>query len=357
MATKTTAPVPVAVDPATADACIAQAVATGDMVNFRFCFISYSPLRSDSSEDIATPKYAYLRPTDENDRHYREALSLVQTPAIQTHVRAQLEKKGHPQYPWELVLKLADNAVRLNKFTIAAQAYELLRIRRRMMELFYEEGDRALDANNIDGAVRAYSTATALSYDYAAFPEPLPGVPNYQTRALMMHAIYPKKPEECVALLPPDIHLQTTLGYLLSAEAATRLESRPVETRLAFTEALIRQLDPEWDVFAARYRKACALILSYNEDQKKNAEKDGGNALAEEIEAQQKSRDWYAPTAELLGRTIEGGAWWQYLKELAYQHPASALFISRQIVTRDIEILMPRYVTNSDLVRRLGLGE
>ncbi len=353
--TATLNPVPVSQD--TVDACIAWAVSRGDMVNFRFCFISYSPLRSDSTEDVSTPKYSYLRPADENDPHYREALELVQRPEIRDHVSAQLSKKGQAQLPWELVLKLADNAVRLNKMTTAAQAYELLRIRRRMMELFYVEGDRALDDNRIDDAVRAYAKATALGYDYAAFPEPLPAVPNYQTRALMMHAIYPQKPEDCIALQPPDTHLRAALGYLLSDEAAARLDSRPAPTRVAFLETLVRTLDPEWDAFAKRYHEACDMILKYG-DKNKNPEQDAddGASLAEEIEKAQKERDWNAIPATLLGRPIDSGAWWQYLKELAYQHPAAPLFISRQIVSRDVEILMPRYVKNSEIVQRLGLA-
>ena len=48
--------------------------------------------------------------------------------------------------------------------------------------------------------------------------------------------------------------------------------------------------------------------------------------------------------------------WWQYLKDMAYAHPASALFVARQAVSHDTEIIMPRYRADSQLARRLGLA-
>ena len=54
------------------DACLARTVAEGDIVNFRFLFISYSPLRADSSEDIEASKYTYLRPANTDSAAYRE---------------------------------------------------------------------------------------------------------------------------------------------------------------------------------------------------------------------------------------------------------------------------------------------
>ena len=43
---------------------LAFAIATGDIVNFRFLFLPYSPLRDDSTEDLHTDKYSYLLPPD-----------------------------------------------------------------------------------------------------------------------------------------------------------------------------------------------------------------------------------------------------------------------------------------------------
>ena len=59
--------------------------------------------------------------------------------------------------------------------------------------------------------------------------------------------------------------------------------------------------------------------------------------------------------AALLGREIENGEWWQYLKELGYEHPAGVLFIARQVVG-DTEILMPRLLADSRVPRALGLA-
>ncbi|HPO16114.1 MAG TPA: hypothetical protein PLI09_21945, partial [Candidatus Hydrogenedentes bacterium] len=279
----TKAPVP----QATIDACLANVVAEGDVVNFRFLFFPYSPIRDDSTENIDSPKYAYLFPEDVDTPRFREALGLVKNVEIRSHVKAQLQKKGPAQLPSELLLALADNAVRLGKYTSAAQAYELLRIRRRMQDEFFAQADTALDDNNIPLAVQGYLIATGLTYDYAAFPEPLPAVPNYQVRALMLHAEYPRRPEDCVALQPPEVHTQLALSYLLlDAEAAARLETRPMEQKLTFLERLVYQRDPEWKTFVERYKAACALVEQFARKIEREANRaEGVSNLVSEIEA------------------------------------------------------------------------
>ena len=60
-------------------------------------------------------------------------------------------------------------------------------------------------------------------------------------------------------------------------------------------------------------------------------DEDADSALALEIREQQ-SKDPRLISAHLLGRKIENGEWWQYMKELAYEHPAAILFVARQVV-------------------------
>lgn len=342
----------------TIDRCLAKAVAEGDIVSLRFLFISYSPLRAESTEDINTEKYAYLVPDADGGPRFEDALALAKTPAIQAHVRVQLEKKGPPQLPSELVMRLADNAVQLGKFKAAAQAYELLRIRARMQQTFLDEADAALDANDIPRAVHGYRVAVGLDYDYAAFPEPMPAAPNYQSRAQILHAEYPRRPEDAVALQPPDRHVAIALGYLLlNVQIAARLEERPLDVRLAFLVELVNQLDPEWAAFAQRYRDAGRLVAAIGARLQKEASQRGQAAgLAEEIKALQQEEDPADIPRVLLGRDIPDGEWWQYIKELAYEHPASVLFVVRQFVNKDLEIIMPRYASNSPVIEALGLA-
>ncbi|HNR33343.1 MAG TPA: hypothetical protein PKI11_20800, partial [Candidatus Hydrogenedentes bacterium] len=246
--------------PETIDYALAKAVADGDIVNLRQLFAPASPLRAWSPENIYSPKYAYLLPPSEQEgeRLFQEALALVRDPDIAEHARAQLEKDGPPQLHAALVMTLADNAVRLGKFGAAAQAYEWLRVRPRMQEEFLRQGDTALDQNDIARAVAAYHAGTGLAYNYAAFPEPLPAVPDYQTRALILHADYPSTPENCVAMQDPAAFIRTALSYVfLDAETAARLDARPLEQRIAFTAAFVRRRDPDWDAFAERYRNTC----------------------------------------------------------------------------------------------------
>ncbi len=334
--------------------CLAWSIAQGDMVNFRFLFYPNSPLREDSSEDITSEKYSYLHPQNTQEAAYQEALKQVGQPAMTNHVQQQLATKGPAQYPWQLVLTLADNAVRLAKYAVAAQAYELLRIRRRVQEIFLEEAEALFDKKDIDGAVSGYTIAAALEYDYAAFPEPLPATPKYQSRALLLHAEYPKNPEQCVALQPVEQHIQTMLSYLLGQpQMAERLAKRSLEERLEFVEKWIRRSDPQWDTFADRYRQACAKAEAFADRLAHQDEK--RSQLETEVEEQQQSEEPRDISITLLGREIPEGEWWQYLKELAYQHPAATLFVGRQAVSRDLEIIMPRYRADHPLISRLCL--
>ena len=353
-----TAAAPKVVDPELTARALAKAVAAGDFVNLRLLFQSFSPARVESSERFEDPKYAYLLPDAELESTpaFRDALRRVQDSATWSHIQGELDANRPAQLPAELVLLLADNAVGLGKYTIASQAYELLRIRRRMQDEFFTQAGKALDDGNVRRAVHGYLIATGLDYNYAAFPEPLPVVPDWQTRALMLHGEYPRSADDCIPLQQPEQFLRTALSYLLlEGRAAAQIESRPLPVRLSFLAELVKQRDPSWRDFVHRYREACGLMQEFEARiQHAVAERGGGRvSLAREIE-EMAGEDPHKIPATLLGRTIEGGEWWQYLKELAYRHPASALFISRQIIG-ETEIIVPRYRGDSPVPGAVGL--
>ena len=345
------------VDPELLARALAKAVAEGDIVNLRLIFQSFSPARIDSPERFEDKKYAYLQPDAalEQTPRYRDALAAVKDSSTWSHVQKELEAKRPAQLPSELVMRLGDNAARLRKYATAAQAYELLRVRPKMQALVLEEADRALDTEDLERGVSGYRLAVGLAYDYAAFPEPLPSVPTYATQALALHAVYPRRPEESLATLPDDAQLDLALAYLLNDnEMAARLRLRPQAQRLAFIERYVRTIDPEWDAFVQQYSSACDLITEFGDRvREKKMPSEEGATLVEEIEQLEESNPREI-SARLLGRTLEPGDWWQYMKELAYAHPAAVLFVARQVVG-DQEIVMPRYRGGSVLGRRLGL--
>ena len=202
--------------------------------------------------------------------------------------------------------------------------------------------------------VLGYRIATGLGYNYAAFPEPLPVVPEFQTHALMLHGDYPEDPMATIGMQPEDVFLRTALGYLLlDVEAAARLEERPLSVRLEFLKELVRQQDPEWKSFVTRYREAIGLVQQFGERLLQAGRIGKSGSLADEIEAQRRDDPRRIPE-HLLGRAIENGEWWQYLKDLAYTHPAAALFVARQAIG-DLEILVPRCAANSSAALALGL--
>ncbi|MBN2312233.1 MAG: hypothetical protein JXR94_24855 [Candidatus Hydrogenedentes bacterium] len=345
------------VDPELTARATAKAVCDGDFVNFQFLFSPFSPARKDSPERFESEKFDHLLPDGDCQvaPAFRAALEVVRSEAVWGHIEQELEANRPARLPWELLLMLADNAVRLGKYASAAQAYELLRIRRRMQAVFFEQADAALEQGAVKKAVRGYLIATGLEYDYAGFPEPLPDVPDFQTRALMLHGEYPKTPEDCVALQEPAAFLRTALGYLLlDAGAAARIAERPVDTQVAFLKELVHQRDPEWREFVHRFREACDMMRDLGKRLTRSTKEDGdGATLAEEIE-EQLGEDPRQVPALLTGRTVEGGEWWQYMKELAYEHPAAVLFVSRQLVG-EVETLVPRYRADSPVPRELGL--
>src|SRR5690606_5966598 len=133
-----------------------KAVADGDIVNFRILFMPWSPAREGTTESFGDTKYSYLLPAaGEDSPRFREALQRVKDPANWSHIQGELAAKRPAQLPSSLLLALADNAVRLGKFTAAAQAYELLRVRRRMQHLFYDRAAAAIEANRAEEAARA----------------------------------------------------------------------------------------------------------------------------------------------------------------------------------------------------------
>jgi hypothetical protein len=338
---------------------LARAVADGDFVSFRTLFLSFSPGRTTSSQSFDDEKYGYLKPSSgqEDDTFFAEARAAVKEPETWQHIQRELDQNRPAQLPAKLLMILGDNAIRLGQYTNASQAYEMLRIRKGMQEEFYTLADEALESGDISLAVRGYRIATSLDYDYAAFPEPLPKSPSYQSQSLMLHGTYPSTPEESLCVAPEDIFLPRALTYLLDdAAAAARIATHSQAIQIDFLAELIAQIDPEWAVFRDRYHGACEMVQAFGArvNKAREAAQAGPQSLAEEIEDEM-GDDPIAITAHLLGRTIEDGAWWQYLKEMAFEHPAAALFVSRQLVG-DHEILVPRIRSGSPIVARLDLA-
>lgn len=332
---------------------LAKAVATGDIVNFRLLLLPLSPARVDSTEYFDTPKYAYLSPGSDLERtpEYGAALELAKSPKIRKHVEAELAAKRPAQLPSDLLVPLADNAVRREKYGYAAQAYELLRIRARMQDEFLRQADLKIDEGDIVDGVRGYRIAVGLAYNYSAFPEPLPLIPDHQTTALMLHAEYPSSPDNCMAMKPTDAFLSAALGYLLGdVEIAARLDARDLDVRLAFFRELVERSDSRWNEFQARYHEATALTADLRN---KVMEAAAANVLEDDLEQFVGDLPLRIP-AMLLGREIPDGEWWQYLKELAYQHPAAVLFLARQVVGRG-EVLIPRWREDVPVAPLMGL--
>jgi hypothetical protein len=340
------------------DQSLAFAIEQGDIVNFRLLFMPSSPFRPDSPEDASDSKYNYLFPDSDSGQRYPEALAWVHKPDIAAFVRAQLDRKGPPKLPWQLVKVLGDNAVRLGKYTAAAQAYELLRIRRRMQDIILDQADEHLREHDIAAAVNGYRIALGLQYDYGAFPEPLPAVPDYQERAPALHMTYPATQEQTLSLQSDEVLCKTALTYLLPfSEFASRFQQIPPEVILPFTVALVRILDVDWEAFATAFRQSLAITAQYEDlFVRINAYSTEILEVLEEKLIDDSNLEELRKIPEILaGSSGEHWEWWQYLKHLAYHHPGAALFVSRQRLSAKEEIVVPRVRLDSELARSLGL--
>ncbi len=337
---------------------LAKAVKDGDLVNFRVLFAPFSPLREDSSEILDSTKYRYLHPDEqeEQDPEFIKALEMIREEGTWNHILNELKENRPAQLPAALVMRLGDNAVRQGKYTMASQAYELLRIRAAMQNEFFRQGDVALDEGDIRRAVQAYIIATGLEYNYAAFPEPLPQVPDFQNRALILHGEYPENLEDTLPMQELKPFLQTAFTYLLlSPSAAARLANRPLSVQVDFLVELVHQRDPRWQAFAERYRKALDYMEEFRERIQSTINRKGGQPmdLADEI-AEILGEDPMKTPAMLLGWSIDQGEWWQYLKELAFVHPPAPLFLARQLIG-ETEIIVPMLRADSPIPARLNL--
>lgn len=346
------------VSPEVIDNCFANVIAEGDIVNFRFLFMPASPLRLDSPEDIMSSKYEYLFPEDEDNPRYQVALRLVQHSWVSRYIQTQLEKKGPPQLPWELVMALADNAVSLGKYTAASQAYELLRIRRRMQEMLLDKADALLQQGNIEAAVQGYIIAAGLDYDYAAFPEPLPAVPNFQERALRLHGSYQNNPKNLPAMQDEEVLVSTALNYLLAnPELAQRLRELSVSSKIDFLALLVCRMDDAWGEFTKRYRQAMAVTKRYQPLLEKinSYSPDALDVLSEPILDDSQRAELREIPSMLMGISGKDWEWWQCVKTLSYHHPAAGLFIARQRLSSKEEVVIPVCNPDSALVRALNL--
>jgi len=335
---------------------LAKAVAEGDIVNFRMVFAPFSPARDYTAEDFSSVKYRHLLvdETIASTSAYKTALESVQNKDTWDHIQRELQESRPPCLPSDLLMLMADNAVRLGKYTAAAQAYEVLRIRERIQMEFAEEADKLMASGEINRAVKGYDIAASLNYNYAGFPDPHPLGNDYQTRALMLHGEYPRHPEDCVAALPAERFLETAFEYLLNdRELSKRLIQHPLDVQIDFLTALIRRGDPVWDEFAHRFNEACTILQRFAAAVASEGDDHRRLSIQNELDAEQAGDPWVLPVA-LLGRELEDAQWWRYLKELAVKHPAAPLFIARQLMG-GVEVLVPRFSPDSNIPSALGL--
>ncbi|MGC8846486.1 MAG: hypothetical protein ACP5QY_11625, partial [Candidatus Hydrogenedens sp.] len=206
-------------------------------------------------------------------------------------------------------------------------------------------------------AVRAYRIASALEYDYSAFPEPLPAVPRYHDQALILHAEYKNKWSECIGNMPMESFLRVGFNYLfLLPEHAGKITTKPIEIQIPFLIELVRQIDTKWEEFIQNIKEVIPLMEElYQEIKIRIGRIADGHLWEDEWDEGLNTEKYLEIPERLLGRTLNQKDWWAYLRELCYEHPPSALFIARQMIGKEQEIIIPRYDSDNPIIQQLGL--
>jgi hypothetical protein len=297
----------------------AVAVATGNTFAFHEL---YSRLREFSvgDNDANVPPQlldalAYLMPGEEeaaSDR-FRAATELVES--------CRWEGDAVPA---TILEETAKEAIACGKFAYAEDAYRLLGIKKEMVALYAQTAEQFLRNGKPKHA--AISLFVAASID-----DPIG--PHYQYLGPELHAECRTRPQQCVTALSADPLLDAAIRFLLPHEQfVDRIESliKP-EHKKQIVGALAASRDLDLPGLVSNLRAAVAELSRVE-----NGTPD----------------DYGSIMPALLGRAIESGEAWQYLKDFCFEHPLGALCVCIKIV-RYTPVLVPVIRDGASIVELL----
>ena len=226
--------------------------------------------------------------------------------------------------PATIFEETAKRAIALGNFAYAEDAYRLLGIKKEMVALYAQSGERLMREDKPKHAATAFYVAASLE-------QPLG--PHYQYLGPQLHEGCLYEPDKCVTALPDDALVSIGIRFLLPNEPlADRLMDSVREDQkkeVLATLAVIRDID--FPGLTKNLREAVDAVSGI-EDGKP---------------------DDYSPVGSaLLGRTCGADKWWQYLREFSFEHPLGALCVCVKLV-KTAPVLVPVVRDGKSIVESL----
>jgi hypothetical protein len=297
---------------------IAHAIATGNTFAFHDLFAQIKEFGDAEGGGLTRAlldKLAYLLPTEEivDSPEYAAAMELVEQHEFEENF-----------IPAAIIEATAKRAVIRGNFAYAEDAYRLLGIKKEIVALYAQSGERLLREDKPRHAATAFHVAASLEQ---------PRGPHYQYLGSQLHEACLNVPEKCVTMLEDDALVGAGIRFLLSNEVlADRLAEAVREEQkkeVLATLAVISDLD-----FSGLLKNLREAV-------------DAASGLEDG------KPDDYSPIAQaLLGRTCETGEWWQYLREFSFEHPLGALCVCVKLVKRT-PVLVPAIRDGKSIIESL----
>ncbi len=275
----------------------------------------------------------------------------------------------------QILANIAQNALRLKKFSFASKAYDELDEKEQVISNYMKEGGSLLEGDKIQQAAESYLIAAKLAYDYKQRFGP-----DFQQRGLQLHADCMNQPEKCITA-STDIQniIDEGIKYLLDNQAiAEKLLQQPQPAKKSLLKALAQLQDSNYHAFAENYKAAVQKLKETTQDyeegkisdefrmeevQEAEEQHKSGGLSSEELENIKQKKlledNWEKVLdiqQTLLGRAMVGDNVLQYIRELLWEHPVSALVVCIKYEHQPKAVVTPAMQNSTSLMELLGLG-
>lgn len=274
----------------------------------------------------------------------------------------------------QMLAQIAQNALKLKKISFASKAYDELGEKEKVSSDYIKAGDSLLAEGKIQPAVENYLIAAKLAYDHK-----LTFGPNFQQRGLQLHADCMNQPTNCITA-SPDMQtiIDEGIEYLINNQRiAEKFRQQPLPVKQSLLKVCAQLQDSNLPVFVENYKAAVQKLKDATKDYE--AGKISDEFRLEEVQQAEEQHQTGSLSSEglerikqnnllednweklldvqqtLLGRAIAEDNFLQYIRELLWEHPVSALVVCIKYEHQSRPVVIPARQDSKSLVELLGL--
>jgi len=355
------------------------AIAHGDL----FCAKTVLSLSDDTilAEDFSS-RFSYLTPDDSSsgtetkvDEELLQRKQMVSEMFSETLDSLTDEMLSAESLSEEILAQIAQNALKFKKISFASKAYDELGEKEKVISDYIKEGDSLLEEDKIQQAAESYLIATKLAYDYKQTFGP-----NFQQRGLQLHAECIIQPDNCITA-STDIQTITDegIGYLINNQRITeKLRQQPPPVKESLLKTFAQLQDSNYPAFVENYKASVQKLKETTKDyeegkisdefrledvQKAEGQHKSGGLSSEGLERIKQKKlledNWEKlldVQQTLLGRPIAEDNFLQYIRELLWEHPVSALVVCIKYEHQTKPVVIPAMQDSKSLMELLELG-